>query len=237
MSFDYAQDKNNEVELTRFILRTSTFSIRYSIFLLSTLMLLSSCKDIRKQYYENGDLKQELSYKKGVLDGPSVWYFHHGKKMMEAIYSQGNIEGKMSRWYFNGNPESEGFYVNNLRNGKSTLYFETGGKQLEQNFTNDTLNGPFIEYFPGDKIKTKGSYSMGLWEGRWEYYDDKGLLVGEGNFVKGSGILKGYYWNGRLNRVVHYVNNQKDGKETWYNENGQIVKELEFKQDKLVNEE
>jgi uncharacterized protein len=224
---------NNEVNPNRSKLRHSTFNIHYSLFI---LLLFTSCKDIRKEYYPNGELKQQLSYKKDVLDGPSVWYFQDGKKMMECTYVAGNIEGKMTRWFYNGNYESEGYYSNNRQNGKSLQYFENGQIQLEQNYKNDTLNGTFTEYFPGKQIKTKGGYYMGLWDGKWEYYDDKGLLVGEGNFVKGTGILKGYYWNGRLKREVHYLNNQKDGTETWYKEDGLVEKELIFKQDKLVKE-
>jgi uncharacterized protein len=229
---------NSEVEIDFQPLRSSISGLRTSIFglIIFSLILFSSCNDIRKSYYENGDLKDELSNKNGVLDGPSVWYFHTGKLMMKATYQKGKIEGRMTRWYFNGNPEIEGDYVNNRRNGKSIQYFEEGGKQLEQNYTNDTLNGPFTEYYPGDKIKTKGSYNMGLWDGKWEYYDEKGLLVGEGDFIKGSGILKGYSWNGRLIREVHYKNNQKDGKEILYKENGLLDKVREFKQDKLIEE-
>jgi uncharacterized protein len=228
---------NHEVKPDHPELHHSTFIIHYSLFFLLLSLLFTSCKDIRKEYYPNGNLKQELTYKKGVLDGPSVWYFQDGKKMMECTYVAGNIEGKMTRWFYNGNYESEGYYSNNRQNGKSTLYFENGEIQIEQNYKNDTLNGTFVEYFPGKQVKTKGGYYMGLWEGKWEYYDDKGLLVGEGNFVKGTGILKGYYWNGRLKREVQYVNNQKDGTETWYKENGLLEKKLVFKQDKLVGEE
>lgn len=215
-------------------LHHSLFIIHYSLFI---FLLFTSCKDIRKDYYPNGTLKQELSYKKGVLDGTSVWYFYGGKKMMECTYKAGKIDGKVTHWFFNGNINSEGYYSNDHQNGRSVQYFENGDVQLVQNYKNDTLHGSFIEYFPGKQIKTKGGYYMGLWDGKWEYYDDKGILVGEGNFVKGTGILKGYYWNGRLKREVHYVNNQKDGSEKWYKENGLFDKELLFKQDKLVGEE
>ena len=156
--------------------------------------------------------------------------------MMECVYDKGMIEGKLSRWYFNGKPESEGTYVHNRQNGSSTLYFEKGGVNIEQHFTNDTLNGPYTEYHPNAQIKTKGRYDMGLWDGHWEYFDDIGMPVGEADFAKGTGVLKGYYRNGRLMREVHYTNNQKNGTETWYKENGLVEKELFFEQDKLVKE-
>jgi antitoxin component YwqK of YwqJK toxin-antitoxin module len=228
---------NNEVGSTRCLLRTSSFNIHYSLFFSLLLSLLfTSCKDIRKEYYDDGTLKQQISYKKGVMDGPAVWYYSNGKKMMECSYVNGKIEGIMKHWFFNDNPQSVGFYKNNLQNGKSIRYFEDGGINFEENYKNDTLNGPFTEYYPDFQVKTKGSYYMGLWDGKWEYYDDKGLLVGVGIFVKGTGALKGFYWNGRLKRLVQYVNNQKDGTETWYKENGLIDKILHFRKDKLVGE-
>jgi len=218
--------------LSFFGLRTSVFGLFFISFL-----LLTSCKDIRKEYYADGKVKSVLSFKGKVMNGISVWYYDGGDKMMECEYKNGNIDGKMSRWYYNGNLKTEQFYVNNRQNGKCTDYFERGGKQAEQYYKNDTVDGPFIEYYPDMQVKSKGKYSMGVWDGKWEYFDEKGILVGEGNFVKGTGVLKGYYWNGRLNRVDHYLNGQKDGKETSYKENGEIEKELVFKQGKLVEEE
>jgi antitoxin component YwqK of YwqJK toxin-antitoxin module len=214
--------------------RRDPYGAVFGLLLLFSFLFIS-CKDIRKEFYPNGELKQKLSYKNDVLDGPSVWFFQNGKKMMECTYKDGKIEGKVTHWSFGGNPESEGFYVNNLRNGKCIQYYEGGGIAMEQNYKNDTLDGAFVEYYPDKEIKTKGAYNMGMWDGKWDYYDDKGVLVGEGNFVKGRGILKGYYLNGHVKREVHYVNNQKDGSETWYKENGLFEKELVFKMDKLVN--
>lgn len=227
---------NIGVEQSLLKLRPSKFNIRYSIFPILFILLFSSCKDIRKEYFSNGELKQQLSYRNNVLHGQCVWYFENGKKMMECTYVNGNIEGQVNRWYFTGKPESTGNYSKNRKEGKNIRYYESGAVMTEENYKNDTLDGVFTENFESGQIKSKGSFSMGLWNGRWEYYDSKGLLVGEGNFINGTGVLKGYYWNGRLKRTVNFANNQKHGTETWFKEDGLLEKELLYDHDKLVTE-
>jgi len=60
------------------------------------------------------------------------------------------------------------------------------------------------------------------------------LKVGEGTFDKGAGVLNGYYWNGMLKRKVAYKNNQKEGKEIWYSENGDVEREVMYSGGRVV---
>ena len=51
-------------------------------------MFLLSCstnddKDVVRSYWENGNLKSELRYKDGKLNGDCCWYFSNGKPDMK----------------------------------------------------------------------------------------------------------------------------------------------------------
>ena len=202
--------------------------------LIIPVFFLTACRDIRKEYYPNGVLKQEIPYTNNKPNGVARWYFQTDKQMMECINVNGSLEGKMTRWHVDGTLESEDTYKNNLRNGKSIIHYDNGTIYMEDDYVNDKLNGTHIERHPNGQIKTKGTYKNGLYHGKWEYFDLRGIFIGEGNFVEGSGTLKGFYWNGRLKRIVNFVNNKKDGKEIWYKEDGTLDKEVNYKEDRIV---
>ena len=44
-------------------------------------LLLSACDDgMRRSYWDNGNLKSELSYEGEVLNGTCTWYYENGRK-------------------------------------------------------------------------------------------------------------------------------------------------------------
>ncbi len=207
------------------------------LFLSALFIFLSSCRDIRKEYYANGVLKQQIQFTHDQPNGVATWFYENGKKMMECTYVNGSIEGKMTRWNFTGSVESQVMFKNNIRNGMSINNYENGTPFLEDEYVNDTLNGMHVEYHPNGQIKVKGKNKNNLWDGKWEYFDERGIKVGEATFNSGSGVLKGFYWNGRLKRTQCYANNQRDGKEIWYKENGEVEKNLTYKQDRIVGDD
>lgn len=211
-----------------------TLPLLKTFLIVSIVAITCACNKVRKEYYPNGELKSELTYRNGKLNGNACWYFTNGNKKMECNYSNGQIEGKMKSWHFNGNINREENYILNKREGKSLIYYENGALFKEENYLNDTLDGLYVENYPDGQIKIKGGYLKGMYHGLWEYYDERGLKVGEGNFDKGNGILKGFYWNGKLKREVSYINNEKDGKEIFYSENGEMEKMVEYKAGKIV---
>lgn len=76
-------------------------------------ILLLSCADkddAVKSYWDNGNLKSELRYKEGKLDGLCRWYYNNGKPEMEVIYNMNVLEGPGKRWHENGNIESVFYY-------------------------------------------------------------------------------------------------------------------------------
>ena len=77
------------------------------LYFMVMLFLVTSCKndsekDVVKAYYENGNLKSELRYKDGRLNGKCVWYYPNGKPELSINYVMDTLQGESPRWYENG---------------------------------------------------------------------------------------------------------------------------------------
>jgi len=191
------------------------------------LLLISCSNDTRKSYWENGNLKSELGYEDGKLNGKAVWYYENGEKEQEVYYKNNVLDGPLIRWYKNGHMETESYYQDGKLEGTAVTYEENGNKALEENYKNDTLSGKFYQWYRSGSIRVKGEYINGLYTGRWTYYNN-GNIVGIGNFENGNGIQKAWWPNGQLKREITYKNNLKNGPEKWYNAEGELEKVLYF---------
>ena len=61
-----------------------------------TVVLMVSCDrhvQIKKDYWENGNLKSELRYEDGALNGRSIWYMVNGKPQIEVTYKNDTMNG------------------------------------------------------------------------------------------------------------------------------------------------
>ena len=202
--------------------------IRFSSLLLILSVILFSCTDIKKDFWENGNLRSELSYDAGKLNGSCTWYYENGQKEQEAFYSDNRLNGIMRRWHPNGRIESEMLYVEGKRDGTAITYDAAGNKIIEEQYSNDTLSGPFRQWHADGTPKVEGAYLHGLFEGRWVYYDAAGVVVGTGDFRHGSGLQKGWWPNGKIMREIQYKDNLKHGYEKWFDENGVLERQFEY---------
>ena len=67
--------------------------------------------------YKNDNLKTELFYKNGELEGECKSWYKNGNLKTEAFYKNGELEGDCKSWYKNGNLKKE-----------EEVKSETGGK-------------------------------------------------------------------------------------------------------------
>lgn len=206
-----------------------------ALLLISTaVFLLVSCTNVEKEYYPDGTLKSVVTYRGDSPDGPATWYYPNGNKELECTYINGQLEGKVTRWYYNGQYNREDYFRKGKKNGACIQWDETGFKAILQTYRNDTLHGPYVEWHPNGEILTEGRFYQGLYDSIWNYYDTRGIPVGKGIFSKGTGSLTGYYLNGKASRMVSYKNNQKHGSECWYRESGEVVREILYKDGRIV---
>ena len=62
--------------------------------------------------------------------------------------------------------------------GHPTLYIE---------YSNGKKNGAYRSWHQNEMVKEEGGFKDDLYDGDWEYYDNRGVLVGEAHFSAGAG--------------------------------------------------
>jgi len=81
---------------------------------------------IHREYYDNGILEKELSYKNGQLDGRCRIYYKNGNLRKQVNYQKGIIEGKAYEFYENGQYKIEGNYKNGKIDAVNKMFYKNG---------------------------------------------------------------------------------------------------------------
>ena len=203
--------------------------------LLGTLLLITSCTKVKREYYDSGKIKSETHYCFGKETGTTIYYhFWYPTKTMEIEMKRGKKNGKMIQRYFDGKIERVAYYKNDLLEGTETHYYRNGNHSLETYYSKGIKNGQVTSWHYNGVIRESGTYVNDLFEGAWEHFDERGLLIGEGSFVKGTGKRTIYDEMGRLQCETFFVNNKKEGLETHYLPSGKIEKTYLFKEDRII---
>jgi len=104
--------------------------------------------EIRKEYWDNGNLKSEVPYKKSygigwkkvktklVPHGIAKDYYESGVLEREDPYVDGKREGTIKLYNKDGILEASAEYKDNKRNGKS-VYYNTDGSVIEEEYYKD----------------------------------------------------------------------------------------------------
>ena len=72
----------------------------FKIIFLSLIIL--SCTKSEKEYYPNGKLKSETSYRCGKKHGPALYYFPSGKLEIKMDYKKDMLDGTYERFNAQG---------------------------------------------------------------------------------------------------------------------------------------
>jgi antitoxin component YwqK of YwqJK toxin-antitoxin module len=71
------------------------------------------------------------SYKDGLLDGETYFYYPNGKIESLVPYSNGKINGALICYWPNGKPKSRIHFINGLRGGAAgEMFWDKNGHQL-----------------------------------------------------------------------------------------------------------
>ena len=131
-----------------------------------------------KRYFENGQLMEEATYLKDVLNGERKIFSPEGNLLSVENYQNGSYEGKFIAYAVDGHVEQEGQYTNNEMSGEWKTYYPGGQLKESVTFANNLENGPFKEYFPNGILKTEGNYKNGdREEGELREYQEDGTLL------------------------------------------------------------
>jgi len=203
--------------------------------LLCLLLLLTGCIKTKRELYKNRHLKSETHYRFGKETGTTTYYHkHYPTKIMEVEMKRGKRNGTFTERFFDGKIKLLAYYKNDLLEGVETHYHRNGNRSMETHYTKGLKNGPVTSWYFNGVVKETGFFVNDLFDGDWENYDERGLLVGEGTFVKGTGKRTTYDEMGRLKCETNFVNNKKEGLETHYLTTGEVEKTMLFKEDRII---
>lgn len=198
------------------------------------ILFLSSCTQKKREYYPDGRLSYECAYLHGKKNGTEKRWYPDGKPQSEFYYQKDILQGAAKRWYPNGNLQREDCFKNNHLNGTSSLWDEDGNKTTEMTYIDDTLHGVYIEYHDNGQLKITGSYYKGLFHDEWVYYNRVGIKVGQARFNKGCGTLMGYNETNQLIREVNYKDNKKNGEEKHFDDEGKLQEVITYENDRII---
>lgn len=177
------------------------------------------------RFYENGHLKSESYYHKGMLHGPSTWFNEQGLLLSKTWFVNGLKQGKSSFYYKNGNIHSLRLYRDGKKEGEHTYFYKNGRIKSKLRYQNDLFHG-VIELFYENGIKKRElNYHEGLLEGQEKYWDKNGTLIWEAEYKKGLADGKAKLWNsnGTLIREYTYFSDHKHFNLKEWNELGKLI--------------
>ncbi len=109
-----------------------------------------------KEFWGNGDLKSEVSFKNNKKQGLEiVWFDEQDCVELEAYYKDG------------------------LLDGPSIYYTKKCKKDIFQTFKSGLKEGLELEYYPNGHIKAEGNYKKGNLDGYYRVYDKNGVFAFE----------------------------------------------------------
>ncbi|OQX78816.1 MAG: hypothetical protein B6D61_04655, partial [Bacteroidetes bacterium 4484_249] len=174
-----------------------------------------------KEYYPNGAVKSVGTYDKGKrID---VWKFYHPNGQLEqtGTYNRDGKEDGIWTWYYaTGDLLREESYFNGMIDGYSTEYDEFGVIIAEGEYIEDYREGVW-KFNYGDH-KSEGEYLNGVRHGSWKNYYNNGILSFEGKFIDDNynGRQTWYWPNGNKKTEGNYIMGLKDGEWIKYNYDG-----------------
>lgn len=81
---------------------------------------------VQEYYYENGQVKSQIQYSEGLLNGKTTLYFPDGRKKREIEFKQGKLHGWERLWNEQGILLSETYYENDVPSGVSKKWYPNG---------------------------------------------------------------------------------------------------------------
>ncbi|TSA35372.1 MAG: hypothetical protein D4R64_09890 [Porphyromonadaceae bacterium] len=206
-----------------------------------------------REYYDNDNIRTEVNYKNGVLNGFYREYNLAGKMMVSRFYENGKLLEKnfdeeiiaeiKNQYDSLGNLVASGSYLNNIPVGTHRKYsadkskvkieeYNNSGQVVSAGVTDDKgIKEEFWQFFyPGDQVRLEGNYKNDKRSGTWKFYYPDGKLEQQGNYMNGleDGLWIWYYPNGSLRREENYLRGKEDGLSTEYDENNIVIAKGEF---------
>lgn len=127
---------------------------------------------IWKEYFCNGNLKNELVFENGRPSGPAKMYYENGKIQESGMWQNNRWVGEHLLYFDNGQIQMKKFYnEKGKRDGKQFYYFESG-KIAIIDYTKDGKSDSSKNYFESGKIEGISYYKNDKCDSCKTYFED-----------------------------------------------------------------
>jgi len=226
------------------------------IIFFALILVCQSCieTEVRKEFFENGNLKMTSTYKNGILDGEQVTFYVNGRikeqkywkqgKMVDSVFifdkdglllNNGIVEGNLLKLFRSSDSLLllESCYDGEWLEGKTKTYATDGSLRSLNWYVDGLKDGVQFLFYSDSTISTCAFYSKGVLEGKTTKYYENGNVKQIINFSAGkiSGMLEEYYENGILRSKGEYILSEPIGKHYYYNNKGKIINVKNYSHD------
>ena len=201
-----------------------------------------------KEFYSNGNIKEEINYVDGKLNGYRKIYDQFGKLVDVYYYKNGEVDLTENDFESNIDIKEEFDKNDNLvfrgsfKNKKPIgvhRFFNIKGEvvnsktyDIDGNLIADGIvlkngwkNGDWIYYYTNKNKQAEGKYVNGKKHGKWIYYYDNKKIQQTGSYSNGkfNGNWKWYYKTGELLKDEYYLYGKPDGESIEYDIYGNVI--------------
>ena len=179
---------------------------------------------VQHEYYPNGKVKREASFRDGKREG--VWreFDEQGNVLNSQTYQKGVLVGQ-------GIVDTDG-----KRRGLYKEFYPDSTLRAEGVFVKGQRSGEWKFYYHNGQVQEIGCYKEGQPDGIWIWYYENGQKQIEEQFFKGTPNGPYKEFDSRGNTIVTgtYFDGMKNGK--WTEEIGDMRTQGEYRNDKQVGE-
>ncbi len=187
------------------------------------------------EVYDNGKVKSEMNYEKGMPNGIAKQYTPTGKLLRMEEYQNGKNVKSVKR------PKFDTIQNANIKVDKK--YYANGNLKSVRNYKDDLPFGMHIFYNENGTIKQAVLFNeLGIKKGQgrvdstlkkngvWEFFYENGDLKAKGEYLadKRAGKWQFFYPNGVLEQEGVYEDGFFDGVWKWYYESGALLREENY---------
>ena len=194
-----------------------------------------------------------VSYKNGILEGPTIIRYANGNKKSEDDYKNGKKQGLSRRWNEAGVNSFGVFYIDDVPQWLSNKFYENGQPKITTYFQGDTFsklietllggkttadpifatarkNRSDIGWYENGQKKYEQFYKNGLREGVVVQWFENGQKKSEQNYVLGirEGMIKEWFDDGAVKSEQFFANGKRQGSAIEWHNNGQKKSHLNF---------
>lgn len=181
---------------------------------------------ISQVFDEQGSPVARLSYNKGMLEGPSIYYYSTGGIQRELPFVKNDLEGEAFEFSINGELKSKIQYKKGLKEGSCLAYFDDSKIALVEDYTDGLLRkGTY--YTPKGELISEVDNGGGF----QALYEGSALTLIEFRMGKPNGLVRKYTSKGELLRSFYLKNGKKHGEEIEY----YLPSELELPSDRPLH--